>query len=142
MKPKAEQCLYRIKQSGAKVLIGNYHRGNILAPTLVAEPSEDSELVSDGLFGSALWITSGDFEKFASLWKKNRYPLCAGILSQSCDVEQYYSKIPNAARIMVNGDPSAEYMYEPWGGYPGSGNNTVSHWSCKYVRKVQIDRQA
>jgi len=46
--------------------------------------------------------------------------------------------MPNLARLVVNGDPSVEYMYEPWGGYPATGANTVSHWHRKYLRSVQV----
>ena len=54
-------------------------------------------------------------------------------------LDEYYAEImPNLARLVVNGDPCVEYIYEPWGGYPATGTNTVSHWHRKYLRSVQV----
>jgi acyl-CoA reductase-like NAD-dependent aldehyde dehydrogenase len=139
---QTEQCLARIESSGATVLVGGHRHGSLMAPTLAAEPSEASELVSHGFFAPALWIAPGDAERFAALWPRNRYPLCAGVLTRSDDVKQHLDRMPNLARLTVNGDPSLEYLYEPWGAYPASGTNTVSHWHRKYLRTVQVDAPA
>ena len=136
---QAEECLLRIRDSGAMVLAGGYRRGNLLAPTLAAEPREDSQLVSHGLFGAALWIAPGDMNSFTTLWRTNRYPLCAGVLTRSRVLKEYLDRMPGLARLTVNSDPSVEYLYEPWGGYPGSGTNPVSYWHRKYLRTVQVD---
>jgi acyl-CoA reductase-like NAD-dependent aldehyde dehydrogenase len=136
---QAEQCLARIDGSGGKVVVGGHRSRNLLSPTLVANPAEDSELVSDGVFGNALWIAPGDMNFFAQLWGRNRYPLCAGILSGSADHRRHIRALPGLARLTVNGDPSLEYLYEPWGGYPASGMNGVGHWHHKYLRTVQVD---
>ena len=50
-----------------------------------------------------------------------------------------WADLPNLARLVVNGDPSQEHIFEPWGGYPASGANPVDHWPSKYQRLVQID---
>ena len=121
------------------MLAGGSRDGNLLAPTLAAEPREDSELVSHGFFGAALWLAPGDIDRFAALWRRNRYPLCAGVLTRSGDPQRYLHGLPGVARLVVNGDPSVEYMYEPWGGYPASGANAVSYWHRKYLRTVQVD---
>ena len=136
---QAQHCISRIENSGAKVLAGGHRHENLLSPTLAAEPLEDSELVSQGLFGPALWIAPGDLDRFMALWRRNCYPLCAGVLTSSNAFEHYLDRMPNLARLVVNGDPSVEYMYEPWGGYPATGTNTVSHWHRKYLRSVQVD---
>jgi acyl-CoA reductase-like NAD-dependent aldehyde dehydrogenase len=136
---QAEHCLHQIESSGAEILAGGCRSGNLMTPTLAAEPREDSALVSEGLFGCALWIAPGNADRFAELWRRNRYPLCAGVLSGSDRTQSLLRRLPNLARLTVNGDPSIEYMYEPWGGYPASGVNPVSHWHQKYLRTVQID---
>lgn len=136
---QAEHCLRRIRESNATILAGCQCSGNVLIPTLAAEPLEESDLVSHGLFGPAMWIAPGDFDDFSARWRRNCYPLCAGVLTASNEFDQYLRRLPNLARLVVNADPSAEYMYEPWGGYPGTGTNTVSHWHQKYLRNVQVD---
>jgi hypothetical protein len=42
----------------------------------------------------------------------------------------------------MNGDPSIEAVFEPWGGYPASGINPVSVWMEKYTRVVALDEPA
>jgi hypothetical protein len=76
---------------------------------------------------------------FTTLWRTNRYPLCAGVLTRSRVLKEYLDRMPGLARLTVNSDPSVEYLYEPWGGYPGSGTNPVSYWHRKYLRTVQVD---
>jgi lactaldehyde dehydrogenase len=140
---QAEECLRRVGESGGSVLCGGERRENFLAPTLVAEPDGNSELVRDGVFGPVLWVTPGDRDAFVSLWRRaNRYPLCAGVLSPSADAAWWVARLPNLARLTLNGDPSVEHLFEPWGGYPASGANPVGPWLDKYRRVVQIDAPA
>lgn len=136
----ARHCLGRIEESGAAVLAGGNCLENLMSPTLASEPADDSLLVSEGLFGPALWITSGDIDRFTALWRRNRYPLCAGVLTGSDAQVSKALQLPNLARLVVNGDPSVEHIYEPWGGYPGTGVNSVGHWHRKYLRPIQTDR--
>jgi acyl-CoA reductase-like NAD-dependent aldehyde dehydrogenase len=136
---QAQWCQQQIETSGGTVLCGGGRHANLLHPTLVENPEPNSSLVSEGLFGSALWIAAGDRDRFISLWQRNRYPLCAGVLAPDADATWWISHLPNLARIVLNGDPSVEYIFEPWGGYPGSGMNLVGAWHEKYQRVVSID---
>jgi glyceraldehyde-3-phosphate dehydrogenase (NADP+) len=132
-------CERRVQESGGTVLRGGTREGNLLHPTLVEKPDWNSDLVTEGLFGTALWIAPGDAEEFAVQWQHNRYPLCAGVLSPSADTNYWLQRLSNVARLCLNGDPSIEYIFEPWGGYPASGVNAVSTWLQKYQRVVAID---
>lgn len=132
-------CEARIRESGGSVLCGGTRAGNLLHPTLVEKPEWSSGLVTEGLFGTALWIAPGDAGEFANRWRSNRFPLCAGVLSPGIDIEYWLAQLSNVARLCVNGDPSIEHIFEPWGGYPTSGVNPVSTWLQKYQRVVAID---
>jgi acyl-CoA reductase-like NAD-dependent aldehyde dehydrogenase len=136
---QAKWCQQQMKDSGGRILCGGGRNANLLHPTLVENPALDSTLMSEGLFGSGLWVAAGDHEEFVALWQKNRYPLCAGVLSPSADVSWWISHLPNLARLMINGDPSVEYIFEPWGGYPASSMNPVGIWHEKYQRAISID---
>ncbi len=139
---QAQSCLELIEASGGKILCGGQRDGNLLAPTLIETPLPRSGLVTHGVFGCALWITPGTEEDFASWWTHNQYPLCAGVLSPSAHHSAWQSRLSNLARLTVNGDPSIEYLFEPWGGYAASGSNPVSLWMNKYQRIVQVDEPA
>ncbi len=141
---QAQWCVEQMQNSGGKILLGGTRDGNYLAPSLVERPEWKSPLVREGLFGPALWIDIGLEASFEGLWLTNKHPLCAGILAPglSADLKSYWlQNLPNAARIVFNGDPSIEHIFEPWGGYPPSGANPVGVWHEKYTRVVSIDEK-
>ncbi|MDF2439828.1 MAG: hypothetical protein JWN98_812 [Abditibacteriota bacterium] len=140
---QAAWCREQLENSGGTLLCGGGQQGNLLAPALLEHPRRESSLVSDGVFGPALWITRGDADLFKTWWMSNRYPLCAGVLGATSqdDVVAMWP-LNNLARLVVNGDPSVEHIYEPWGGYAASGFNLVSAWLHKYSRTVSIDTLA
>lgn len=137
--PQAEWCLGRILESGGEIVAGGTRDGALLKPTVVARPHLESELLIEGLFGPAFWIAPGDADAFTALWPTNRFPLCAAILEEPADPAAWAARLPNLARLVLNGDPSVEDPFEYWGGYPPSGQNPVSPWPAKYRRVLQID---
>lgn len=136
---QAQWCLKRIESSGGQIVCGGTCQGNLLSPTLIEQPDEDSELVTQGLFGPALWLAPGGEDDFVRLWGHNRFPLCAGVLATQVEGALWATRLNNVARLVINGDPSIEWTFEPWGGYPASGNNPVSSWADKYRRAVALD---
>jgi acyl-CoA reductase-like NAD-dependent aldehyde dehydrogenase len=139
---QAAWCQSQLETSGATLLCGGGREENLLQPALVENPAPDSALVAEGLFGPALWMAPGDAAVFTALWPRNRYPLCAGVISPTADPTAWLAQLPNLARLVVNGDPSVEHIYEPWGGYPASGANPVGVWLEKYQRVVSVDEAA
>ncbi len=135
----AGAALETIKAAGGSILLGGEISGDSLRPTLIANPDPTSALVHAGIFAPAMWIAPGGVDDFRRLWLTNRYPLCAGVIAENVDV-QAWASLPNLARLVVNGDPSVEDPFEPWGGYPATGNGQVCRWEDKYVRTVQVDR--
>lgn len=106
------------------------------SPLLMEDPDGESGLVREGFFGSALWIRSGDYAEFRSLWRSNRFPLCAAYWGKAPDD---LVTLENVARLVINGDPSIEDPLEPWGAYGRSGISRVEEWHLKYVRPFQLD---
>ncbi len=135
----AERNLQILSNSGGRLLCGGGGSGSLLFPALIESPDPRSELVSEGVFGCALWIASGTEEDFVRLWPSNRFPLCAAVYEGPDSRDAWLSRLPNLARLCVNGDPSHEDPFEPWGGYPCSGNSPVAVWIDKYRRTCQVD---
>lgn len=136
---QAEWCEARALGSGGRLLAGGRRTKNLLSPTLVEDPDWDSELVTQGIFGGILWIRAATQDEFVTQWTSNRYPLCAGVISPSVDATWWLMRLANVARLSLNGDPSIEDIFEPWGGYPATGTNPVTTWVEKYCRTVAID---
>jgi acyl-CoA reductase-like NAD-dependent aldehyde dehydrogenase len=137
---QAEACVQSVVESGGRVLVGGTCEGSLLQPTLVEDPDPGSSLVREGVFGGVVWVKKGDSQAFASMWPSNRYPLCAAVFEDDAEPEEWLNRLPNVARLCINGDPSLEDLFEPWGGYGGSGTSPVQSWVEKYSRPVQIDR--
>ena len=135
-------CLERVGASGGQILCGGRCKGNVFSPSLVELPHPKAELVTQGVFGPALWLAPATKDEFVARWASNRFPLCAGILSPDEDGAWWAARLGSTARIVMNGDPSMEWTFEPWGGYPASGNNPVSAWADKYRRVVALDERA
>jgi acyl-CoA reductase-like NAD-dependent aldehyde dehydrogenase len=136
---QAAWCEQRLTESDGTVLCGQRREGNLLTPTLIECPSPQSSLVTEGIFGPAMWIAPAEAETFVGHWQANRYPLCAGILSPTADPLWWQTRLSNLSRLVLNGDISQEFLFEPWGGYPGSGMNPVGTWKDKYRRVLQVD---
>lgn len=136
---QAAWCLDRVAASGGEIRTGGTREGAYVAPTVIIDPDPGSELVREGIFGPILWLARGDSEDIAAKWSKNRYPLCAAVLQDPLDPSAWANRLPNIARLVLNGDPSVEDPFEYWGGYPPSGQNPVSAWPAKYRRTIQID---
>lgn len=136
---QADWCLERVRLSSGSVIAGGRCIERKLEPTLVESPRSDSQLVREGVFGPVLWISQGDICQFETLWRTNRYPLCAAVLSHSDEEQSQARRLKGLARLTINGDSSIESVFEPWGGYPMSGVNAVGPWIDKYMRTTQID---
>lgn len=141
-KKQAEWCEERIRKSEVTILSGGRREENLLTPTLIERPLPNIALVTEGLFAPTLWIAPATRQGAALWWQSNQYPLCMGVLSENPEPDWWLDHLPDLARLVVNGDPSLEYIFEPWGGYPASGNNPVSRWHEKYRRIVQLDLRA
>lgn len=136
---QAEWCQTRALGSGGTIHAGGQREKNLLFPTLVEGPEWGSDLVTQGVFGGVLWLRAATQDEFVAQWANNRYPLCAGVISPSVDAAWWLTRLANVARLSLNGDPSIEDIFEPWGGYPATGTNPVTTWIEKYCRTVAID---
>ena len=136
---QATHCASSVSESGGTVLVGGGTDECYFEPTLVEEPHRDSQLVSDGIFGCCLWISTGTRSDFTSRWGTNKYPLCAAIIGENMQPVEWASDLANVARLTINADPTVEDPFAPWGGYPASGVNPVTDVFAKYQRVVQVD---
>ena len=80
-----------------------------------------------------------DHDELGLVLRSNVYPICQALLAtESRQALALTRGLPNAARIVINEDPSREVYAEPWGAYGHSGNGKVATWLEKYTRTVQV----
>lgn len=122
-----------------KVLCGGHAEGAYFRPAVVEDVRPHDPMVQEGLFGPALWIQSIREDTLWTWLNANRFPLSDTVLSNNDHLIHSFATHSRAGRIVINGDPAVESMFEPWGGYPPSGLNPVSLWIDKYRQTLQID---
>jgi aldehyde dehydrogenase (NAD+) len=122
-----------------RLLCGGLVEGAYFAPAVVEGVSLDDPVVTEGIFGPAVWVHPVAEKNLFDWLHGNRFPLSDAILSLRPDLIRRFACRSRAARICVNQDPSIESMFEPWGGYPPSGYNLVSDWVDKYRQPYQLD---
>jgi acyl-CoA reductase-like NAD-dependent aldehyde dehydrogenase len=122
-----------------RILCGGQVRGNYFMPAVVEGVRLEDAAVQRGFFGPAIWIQPVRGDHLWEWLRANEFPLSDTVLSTRQNLIQAVARHSRAARICVNGDPSVESMFEPWGGYPPSGVNPVSEWTDKYTQAFQLD---
>jgi acyl-CoA reductase-like NAD-dependent aldehyde dehydrogenase len=139
---QAEELLASLKIGAERMLCGGERTGAYCLPTIAEGVRDRSTLVREGLFGPALWLQSIERGTLPSWLRANRFPLSDTALAHDEAQVDLLVTHSRAARICINVDPSIESVFEPWGGYPGSGLNPVSAWPDKYRRVYQLDARA
>jgi acyl-CoA reductase-like NAD-dependent aldehyde dehydrogenase len=136
---QAESLARAVHAGHLRLLCGGSAEGAYFTPAVVEGVATDDALVRQGLFGPALWIRPVREHELFDWLRANQFPLSDAILSTRTELIRRFAFQSRAARICVNEDPSVESMFEPWGGYPPSGNNPVSIWIAKYRQTFQLD---
>jgi len=136
---QAARVVERVRASGGQVAVGGKARGPYLEPTVVLDPDRDSDLAREGVFGPVVWLKAFCGEEWQESLRCNRYPLSCTLLSFDPNLQERFLRAAAYARIVLNGDPTLESPFEPWGAYPRSGLNRPSPWPEKYQRIVQVD---
>lgn len=124
---------------GGRILCGGEVEGAYFTPAILEGVRLEDPIVQCGFFGPAVWIHRVREDPMLDWFRANQFPLSDTILSTREDAIRALARNSRAARICVNGDPSVESMFEPWGGYPPSGLNPVSEWTEKYTQAFQLD---
>ena len=117
------------KQSGGEILIGGkrpddeiYERGWFYEPTLILEPSRDSKMAREEVFGPALPIWKvGDLDEAIERANDSPFGLGSSIWTHDLDAATWASERIEAGYTWIN-SPQRIFDELPFGGWGASGN--------------------
>lgn len=110
------------EEDGAKVLIGGARRGALMAPTVLANVSRQSEIVVKESFGPlAPIIPIRDLAAAIAYYNSGPFALSTGIVTTNLDLAMRACKELQAGTTNVNEVPGYRLEMTPFGGLKDSG---------------------
>ncbi len=118
-----ERILTWIEESGGEVLTGGDLDGDLIRPTVIANPPRDAKVSCEEIFGPVCTVTSvGSLDEAIELANSTRYGLQAGIFTSRLDSALAAAQKLEFGGVTVNEAPTFRADQMPYGGVKDSGN--------------------
>jgi acyl-CoA reductase-like NAD-dependent aldehyde dehydrogenase len=118
-----ERILDWIRASQGEVLTGGTLDGDLIRPTVIANPARDDRVSCDEVFGPVCTVTAVDsLDEAIELANATRYGLQAGIFTASLDNALRAAQGLEFGGVTVNEAPTFRSDQMPYGGVKDSGN--------------------
>ena len=118
-----ERILEWIKESRGEVLTGGDLDGDLIRPTVIANPPPDDKVSCEEVFGPVCTVTAVDsLDEAIALANGTRYGLQAGIFTASLDNALRAAQELDFGGVTVNEAPTFRSDQMPYGGVKDSGN--------------------
>ena len=118
-----ERILAWIGDSGGEVLTGGEFDGELIRPTVIANPPRDDKVSCEEIFGPVCTVTAVDsLDDAIELANSTRYGLQAGIFTSRIDSALEAAQRLEFGGITVNEAPTFRADQMPYGGVKDSGN--------------------
>src|SRR2546425_7102135 len=109
------------KAAGARVLAGGTKRGNVVAPTVVADAEKNLKVSCQEVFGPLVTLTRyRDFEEALAAADDSSYGLQAGVFTHDIRLIRLAAKRLHVGGVMVIEVPTRRVDNMPYGGTRGS----------------------
>jgi acyl-CoA reductase-like NAD-dependent aldehyde dehydrogenase len=134
-----ERIIEWIKKTSGEVLAGGDLDGELIRPTVIANPGRDDEVSCEEVFGPVCTVTAVDsVDEAIELANGTRYGLQAGIFTSSIDTAFRAAQELDFGGVTVNEAPTFRSDQMPYGGVKDSGNTREGpHYA---VREMTEDR--
>jgi acyl-CoA reductase-like NAD-dependent aldehyde dehydrogenase len=134
-----ERILDWIGKTNGTVLTGGNLEGEVIRPTVIANPGRQDEVSCEEVFGPVCTVTAVDsLEEAIELANGTRYGLQAGIFTSSIDAALRAAQGLEFGGVTVNEAPTFRSDQMPYGGVKDSGNTREGpHYA---VREMTEDR--
>jgi acyl-CoA reductase-like NAD-dependent aldehyde dehydrogenase len=108
--------------SGARLVTGGRHTGNLHEPTIVADVKPEMRVSCEELFGPAVALSRAEnIDEAITLATDSRYGLSAGIFTQNIDWALRFAREVDAGNLHINWGPGWRADLMPYGGLKDSG---------------------
>jgi acyl-CoA reductase-like NAD-dependent aldehyde dehydrogenase len=135
-----ERILDWIKATSGDVLIGGELDGELIRPTVIANPGRDDEVSCQEVFGPVCTVTAVDsLEEAIELANGTRYGLQAGIFTRSIDSALRAAQGLEFGGVTVNEAPTFRSDQMPYGGVKDSGNTREGpHYAVRELTEERL----
>jgi len=139
-KDARERILQWIKASSGKVLTGGELDGELIRPTVIANPGRGDEVSCEEVFGPVCTVTAVDsIAEAIELANGTRYGLQAGIFTASLDNALLAAQELEFGGVMVNEAPTFRSDQMPYGGVKDSGNTREGpHYAVREMTEERL----
>jgi acyl-CoA reductase-like NAD-dependent aldehyde dehydrogenase len=135
-----ERILDWIQRSSGQVLTGGDVDGELIRPTVIANPGRDDEVSCEEVFGPVCTVTAVDsLDEALELANGTRYGLQAGIFTASLDNALRAAQELDFGGVTVNEAPTFRSDQMPYGGVKDSGNTKEGpHYAVREMTEERL----
>jgi acyl-CoA reductase-like NAD-dependent aldehyde dehydrogenase len=135
-----ERILDWIERSSGKILTGGELDGELIRPTVIANPGRDDEVSCEEVFGPVCTVTAVDsLDEALALANGTRYGLQAGIFTSSLDNALRAAQELEFGGVTVNEAPTFRSDQMPYGGVKDSGNTKEGpHYAVREMTEERL----
>jgi acyl-CoA reductase-like NAD-dependent aldehyde dehydrogenase len=135
-----DRILEWIKASSGQVLTGGELDGELIRPTVIANPAPDDEVSCEEVFGPVCTVTAVDsIGEAIALANGTRYGLQAGIFTASLDNALRAAQELEFGGVTVNEAPTFRSDQMPYGGVKDSGNTREGpHYAVREMTEERL----
>ena len=129
-----------IKASSGQVLTGGELDGELIRPTVIANPGRGDEVSCEEVFGPVCTVTAVDsIDEAIELANGTRYGLQAGIFTASLDNALRAAQELEFGGVTVNEAPTFRSDQMPYGGVKDSGNTREGpHYAVREMTEERL----
>ena len=135
-----DRILEWIRDSSGEVLVGGELDGELIRPTVIANPARDDQVSCEEVFGPVCTVTAVDsVEEAIELANGTRYGLQAGIFTTSIANALTAAQRLEFGGVTVNEAPTFRSDQMPYGGVKDSGNTREGpHYAVREMTEERL----
>jgi acyl-CoA reductase-like NAD-dependent aldehyde dehydrogenase len=135
-----ERILEWIRASSGEVLTGGELDGDLIRPTVIANPAPNDSVSCEEVFGPVCTVTAVEsVDEAIALANGTRYGLQAGIFTASLDNALRASQGLEFGGVIVNEAPTFRSDQMPYGGVKDSGNTREGpHYAVREMTEERL----
>jgi acyl-CoA reductase-like NAD-dependent aldehyde dehydrogenase len=128
------------RDAGGEVLTGGELEGDLIRPTVIANPPPDAKVSCEEVFGPVCTVTAVDsLEEAIALANGTRYGLQAGIFTTRLDAALRAARTLEFGGVTVNEAPTFRADQMPYGGVKDSGNTREGPaWAIRELTEERL----
>ena len=135
-----ERILDWINSTSGEVLTGGELEGELIRPTVIANPGRDDDVSCQEVFGPVCTVTAvASLDEAIELANSTRYGLQAGIFTASLDSALRAAQGLEFGGVTVNEAPTFRSDQMPYGGVKDSGNTREGpHYAVREMTEERL----